>query len=541
MVRILHLTGKELEMNMQILFTFVGNRDPYTNPGDETPGPILSLLSVQSYDRIFLFCTGPEYFERARTVETITRDKEPNQKISFINIDLSSPIDYGEIYEHLWAAIEQQVLPALPGGRDNDISILLDPGTPQMQTVWFLLARSGQLPATLVQGIPPQFSGGVYKAKTVKLDNAVFPEILPFRQGAEILEVSEEEDKRYHYQPRAGTEPGGQWITGIKTRLLGSSPVFSKIISDAERIAKYGDESVLLFGETGTGKNMIARLIHEKSGRRNKAFVPVNCSAISPTLVESEFFGHKKGSFTNAVDNRIGKFRTADGGTVFLDEIGDLPLDIQPKLLKVIEEKILSPVGEDKQYEVDVRIIAATNHSIEQLIREGKFRLDLYQRLKNIVITLPLLREREQDIVVLAEHFLQEWNRKYDEHKCFPSECWDVLKSYTWPGNVRELQHVVNSVCSQNTTNEIDPDLLTERLTSADSADGPAARDEKRPVLPDIMDPGFDIKSALTTIEEDYYRKALALAEGSRQKAAQLLGINAPAFRKALRERFNIS
>ena len=528
-------------MNMQILFTFVGNRDPYTNPGEETLGPILSLLSVQAYDRIFLFCTGPEYFERARTVETLARENDSRQKFSFINIDLSSPIDYGEIYEHLWAAIEQQVLPALPGGRDNDISILLDPGTPQMQTVWFLLARSGQLSATLVQGVPPQFSGGVYKAKTVKLDNAVFPEILPFRQGAEILEVSEEEDKRYHYQPHAGTEPGGQWITGIKTRLFGSSPVFSKIISDAERIAKYGDESVLLFGETGTGKNMIARLIHEKSGRRNKAFVPVNCSAISPTLVESEFFGHKKGSFTNAVDNRIGKFRTADGGTVFLDEIGDLPLDIQPKLLKVIEEKILSPVGEDKQYEVDVRIIAATNHSIEQLIREGKFRLDLYQRIKNIVINLPPLREREQDIVVLAEHFLQEWNRKYDEHKCFSSECWDVLKSYTWPGNVRELQHVVNSVCSQNTTNEIDPDLLTESLTSADSADGPAARDEKRPVLPDIMDPGFDIKSALTTIEEDYYRKALALAEGSRQKAAQLLGINAPAFRKALRERFNIS
>jgi DNA-binding NtrC family response regulator len=528
-------------MNMQILFTFVGNRDPYTNPGEETPGPILSLLSVQSYDRIFLFCTGPRYFERARTVETIARDKEPNQKISFINIDLSSPIDYGEIYEHLWAAIEQQVLPALPGGKDNDISILLDPGTPQMQTVWFLLARSGQLPATLIQGIPPQFLGGVYKAKTVTLDNAVFPEILPFRQGEEISEVNEEEDKRYHYQTHAGTDPGGQWITGIKTRFLGSSPVFSKIVTDAERIAKYGDESVLLFGETGTGKNMVARLIHEKSGRRNKAFVPVNCSAISPTLVESEFFGHKKGSFTNAVDDRLGKFRTADGGTVFLDEIGDLPLDIQPKLLKVIEEKILSPVGEDKQYEVDVRIIAATNHSMEQLIREGTFRLDLYQRLKNIVITLPPLREREQDIVVLAEHFLQEWNRKYDEHKCFPGECWDVLTSYPWPGNVRELQHVVNSVCSQNTTNEIDPDLLTERLTSADSADGPATRNEKRPALPDIMDPGFDIKSALTAIEEDYYRKALELAEGSKQKAAQLLGINAPAFRKALRERFDIT
>ena len=322
-------------MWMQILFTFVGNKDPYANEAEAEYGPVLSHLSAVSYDRVYLFCTGIAYVERAKTVEHLAREEIDHQKFMFVNIDLNSPIDYEEIYTKLLALVTD-IVEKLPFP-ERDIAILLDPGTPQMQTSWFLLVRSGLLKARLLQGVPPKFAAGKYKVREVDLRNSVLPEIVP------LLPAGRKRPKTVSLT--ASPDDGGRWVAAIRTNIIGRSEPFTKVLDTAKRIAAYDDISILILGETGTGKGVFAKYIHELSGRRDRPLIELNCSALSPTLVESELFGHVKGAFTGAHADRLGMFRSADGGAVFLDEIGDLPLEIQPKLLKVLEEKTLHPLG----------------------------------------------------------------------------------------------------------------------------------------------------------------------------------------------------
>jgi formate hydrogenlyase transcriptional activator len=227
------------------------------------------------------------------------------------------------------------------------------------------------------------------------------------------------------------------------SNLIGSSPKFRALLDGINMVAPV-DSAVLVRGETGTGKEVVARAIHDASPRRQNRFVALNCAAIPSALLESELFGHERGAFTGAVAQTVGRFQAADRGTLFLDEIGDLPLELQPKLLRALQEKQFERLGGGHTFQVDVRVIAATNQDLWTMVQERKFRADLYYRLNVFPIVLPPLREREEDIPALAEHFAQMFAKR--QGKSIDRVSYDVievLKQHAWPGNIRELQNVI--------------------------------------------------------------------------------------------------
>ena len=248
----------------------------------------------------------------------------------------------------------------------------------------------------------------------------------------------------YFRQPPSGLarrhEPRSRY--GLVGNSPGMQEVFRKITLYAE-----ADASVVVTGETGSGKELVARALHEQSPRREHAFVAVNCSAISPELLESELFGHEKGAFTGALRSHKGRFERADGGTIFLDEVGDMPESAQVKLLRILEEGLLERVGSERPLQVDVRVVAATNVPMERAVQQGRFRADLYHRLAVLRIHLPALRQRVDDIPLLVEHFLGVFRRKYGRNvNRLTSEAMSLLQAYLWPGNIRELRNVLERV-----------------------------------------------------------------------------------------------
>ncbi|GAB4157470.1 MAG: hypothetical protein Tsb0033_09320 [Winogradskyella sp.] len=246
------------------------------------------------------------------------------------------------------------------------------------------------------------------------------------------------------------------------------SAAFSNVLTDVERVANT-DATVLLYGETGTGKELIARAIHNISDRREKPLIKVNCAAIPSELIESELFGHKKGSFTGAFSDKDGKFKLADGGTLFLDEIGELPLEIQPKLLRAIQEFEIEPIGDSKVHKVDIRIIAATNKNLESEVKNNRFRPDLYYRLNVFPINVPPLRERQEDIPILIEHFVNKFCKKYGKDiKLISQETRQALYSYQWPGNIRELENLIErAVILSNSNTLVVPGFINSENTDS--------------------------------------------------------------------------
>jgi transcriptional regulator with PAS, ATPase and Fis domain len=352
----------------------------------------------------------------------------------------------------------------------------------------------------------------------------------PFRGSSSKRSQSDLEPVPADTVPKAGV-----WITVGSDKIIGESPVFLRAFETASRVAGYGDISVLISGETGTGKELVARLIHEKSERANKPFLPINCSSIAPTLAESELFGYKKGAFTGAHNERLGLFRAAEGGTVFLDEIGEMPLELQPKLLRVLEEKKVMPIGFDRELPVDVRVLAATNQKLEDRIEKGLFRCDLYERIRQVVIELPPLRERVADVPLLAEEFLRQWNEEYGETKRFTEDLLSCFTEYPWPSNVRGLQNAVSHICAISQS-----DLLTVELLPTDLLEYFNRNKKKTEFNLTLPEDGVDINAMIYQIKEHFFKQALNQTEANREKAATLLGLNPPAFRKALREQFDI-
>ena len=249
--------------------------------------------------------------------------------------------------------------------------------------------------------------------------------------------------------------------------LIGSSPKFQAVLDDISMVAPV-DCSVLLQGETGTGKEVIAQAIHNASPRRQQRFVALNCAAIPSALLESELFGHKRGAFTGAVTETVGRFQAADRGTVFLDEIGDLPLELQPKLLRVLQEQQIEPLGSGRSIQVDVRVIAATNQDLWRMVQERKFRADLYYRLNVFPIALPPLRERRDDIPLLVEHFVRKFagrqGKSIDE---IPGEVMEVFKRHVWPGNIRELQNFIERAVIMTKGPTLSPQMLELMIQGA--------------------------------------------------------------------------
>jgi transcriptional regulator with GAF, ATPase, and Fis domain len=226
-------------------------------------------------------------------------------------------------------------------------------------------------------------------------------------------------------------------------QVIGNSPALESVLEQVERVATT-DSTVLVQGETGTGKELIARAIHNISPRCGRSFVKLNCAAIPMDLLESELFGHEKGAFTGAIAQKIGRFELADKGTLFLDEVGDIPAALQPKLLRVLQEQEFERLGSNRTHQVDVRLVAATNRDLTKMAKRGEFRTDLYYRLNVFPVTLPPLRERREDIPALVAHFVDLYSRRMSKQiEQIPAETLSALSSYSWPGNIRELQNMI--------------------------------------------------------------------------------------------------
>jgi DNA-binding NtrC family response regulator len=312
---------------------------------------------------------------------------------------------------------------------------------------------------------------------------------------------------------------------------IGDSAPMMSVFSIIEKVADT-DSTVLITGESGTGKELVARALHYNSNRTEKLFVPVNCGAIPAGLLESELFGHMKGSFTGAVSNRTGRFQAADGGTLFLDEIGEMSPDLQVKLLRALQYQCIEPVGSVKPLEIDARIIAATNVDLERAVVDRRFREDLYYRLNVIPIVMPPLRERQGDIPLLINHFLQIYN---EEKKCDvvmrSEEVMGILMAYEWPGNVRELENLVQRMVVLKGKGEIGvKDLPAKFFLSRQG--GAAYSASAAPIgLNSIMnfqlpEDGVDLKALVHTFEDHLLRQALQRTNGNKNKASELLRMN---------------
>lgn len=326
--------------------------------------------------------------------------------------------------------------------------------------------------------------------------------------------------------------------------LVGTSPEMQRVREFIDKVAR-SDATVLLSGESGTGKELVARAIHSRSARANRPFVAVNCGAIPENLIESELFGHVKGAFTGAVQSRPGLFRSADGGTIFLDEIGELPLALQVKLLRVLQERTFHPVGSDAAVTVDVRIIAATNRSLEAEVAAGRFREDLFYRLNVLTLSLPPLRERRQDIPLLVRRFLRQFSDLHGKNVQRVSVATAKrLQEYHYPGNIRELENIVEhavALCEGETVHE---EHLPEYMLRPQDGDAPgsaptaavmplaaSARDASGGRLELV---GGNLDESLAAYEKSIILRALAEAGGVKKKAADLLGINYRSFRHRL-------
>jgi formate hydrogenlyase transcriptional activator len=244
-------------------------------------------------------------------------------------------------------------------------------------------------------------------------------------------------------------------------QLVGNSPALEAVLEQVERVAPTGS-TVLIQGETGTGKELIARAIHNISSRCGRSFVKLNCAAIPLDLLESELFGHEKGAFTGAIAQKIGRFELADKGTLFLDEVGDIPAALQPKLLRVLQEQEFERLGSARTHQVDVRLVAATNRDLTEMVRRNEFRSDLYYRLNVFPVLLPPLRARSEDIPALVTHFVETFGRRMNkEIEHIPSETMSALRSYPWPGNIRELQNLIERAVILSNQGVLSNPLLT--------------------------------------------------------------------------------
>ncbi|MDZ7831239.1 MAG: sigma 54-interacting transcriptional regulator [Desulfobacterales bacterium] len=311
------------------------------------------------------------------------------------------------------------------------------------------------------------------------------------------------------------------------SHIIGKSPKMERIFQMLPLIAQ-NDSSVLITGETGTGKDMLAEAIHESSSRAKGPFIKVNCGALPETLLESELFGHKKGAFTGAVENKPGRFRLAQNGSLYLTEIGDLPLALQVKLLTFLDDKIVYPLGSSKGVHVDVRVIAATHRHLEQMVKAGEFREDLLFRLNVVRLHLPPLREREEDLRLLIDHFFNQFTTHFGKSvKGFTKRALDILKTYSYPGNVRELRNIIEYSVNVCQDEHIDSRHLPAYLT--ETPHEPKPRNEAMEAPQPMQTPPPRAAESVqgknwAEIEKQMILDALYQAGGRRSKAAEILG-----------------
>lgn len=482
-------------MAEKILIAWIGRTDLNAGRGETGVGlgPICQAAQAYSYSSIHLLSNfdpdDAKFFVKwlARNVHT---------KIQLHLVKLTSPINFGEIYQGVVSLLN------LLKVTNAEVTYHLSPGTPAMQSVWILLAKTTH-PARLIQSSP---EAGVEETT------------IPFDISAEFIpQILQQSDRRITEIAQGSIGEDSEFAN-----IIYRSSVMKRVVEQAKRVA-IRSVPVLIEGESGTGKELMARAIHRASPRSSKAFITVNCGAIPPELVESEFFGHKKGAFTGAAADRKGHFENANGGTLFLDEIGELPKAIQVKLLRTLQESEVIPLGSSDPRKIDVRIIAATNRTLINEVSAGNFREDLFYRLAVAIIKLPPLRERTGDVSFLIDKLLEQVNRANSElgqkNKTLSVSARNLMLQHGWPGNVRELVNTIQRSVIWSDEDSISLEAMREAilvLPKSESAIG---------LMDQAIEGGVQLETLMYNLARHYLKKALDYTNGNKTRAAELLGL----------------
>lgn len=477
------------------------NPTPKSDPG---LGPIAGGVDAEAPDRVILLCNYSAAEGRAYEKWL---SKRTRAKLELRPITMKDPTDYRKIYKHADAVLREltEQKKQAPGPASN-IIIHLSPGTPAMQQVWVLLGMT-RYPARLIKSSREQ---GV--------STADIPFDLSFEYvDADTLKSSDSAlEKASSAAPHQGAKFGDIVYRGS---------TMQEVVSRAKLVSKRS-VPVLILGESGTGKELFARAIHEEGrGQKGGQFIAINCGALPKDLVESTLFGYVKGAFSGATKDTKGAFEDAHGGTLFLDELGEMPLDVQVKLLRALQEKKISRVGETKERPVDVRIVAATHKDLSKAVREGEFREDLFYRLAVAVLELPALRERDGDMNALIDALLEKVNREGEadevayRRKTLTPKARTLLQNYDWPGNVRELENTllraaVWSPGAKLSEKEIESALLRQPPASSSQA-----------ILERLLTKDFSIQALHDEVSRHYIERALGVTHGNKTRAAQLLDL----------------
>ena len=357
--------------------------------------------------------------------------------------------------------------------------------------------------------------GSIGDAVTAMKDSAVDYLTKPFDIDHLVTAVGRIDDRLRVRDEHARAQEAGAAVS----RLVGRCPAVLQLVDKIETIADT-HAAVLLTGESGTGKELVARMLHERSSRRDRPLVIVNCAAVPPSLIEAELFGHERGAFTGAVKKRDGRFKAADGGTLFLDEIGEMPLETQGKLLRALQDGEIVPVGSNASMKVDVRLVSATNRDLKAMVAEGRFREDLYVRIKVFDLHLPTLRDRRGDLALLVEQFLREFNPDGDPPPLSPS-AWAAISEYSFPGNVRELRHAIQHASILARGEEIELAHLPPEISGRGSE-------------ANVNGASHSLVEAMEQYEKELIMRTIRGTGERRQRAAKLLGISRKSLWKKL-------
>lgn len=488
-------------MEANILFAWLGNTDLRLSKVKESAelGPIGNAVQARSFSRIVVLS------------DYASRDDQPYVKwlgsvkeipVELFRHQLSGPTNFKEIYEAAVKTID--AVKKNLGKEEYEFTYHLSPGTPAMAAVWIILSKTSH-PAELIESSPEE---GV---RTVSFPFDLCADYLPPpcpTIDGDIIQLTQ------------GLPPAAPEFEDIIYRCR----EMRRIVSMARRLSLH-DVPVLIQGASGTGKELFARAIHASSPRGSGPFVAVNCGAIPDQLVESEFFGHVKGAFTGAVETRVGYLEKSDGGSLFLDEIGDLPLAAQVKLLRTLQEGSFRKVGSTKSQNVDVRIIAATNRNLLQEVEEGRFREDLFHRLAVGFLRLPSLGERSGDLNLLVDHILSRINRDSKDYpgwkdKKISAGARNLIARHSWPGNVRELFNTLSRAAIWTVNDTIREEDIRQALL-------PITRllEEKDQILNRLLGRGLDLPRLISDVARHYLERALIEAGGNKTKAAKLVGL----------------
>jgi len=480
---------------MNILLTFTGFHDPYVDgmvKGTKDTGPVLTVVNHHPFDLVCLFTT-PKAGEISKQTKAAIQKLSPKTKVQICDVPLADPTNYIGILKN----IRKHYREISRKHPDAKYFISISSGTPHMHGAWVLLAASGEIPAKVLQSNAAQFATEK-KGRVTEIDlhHDVFPTVS-------------------QAPPDKENEDLGSRIAEARRelRIVGEDPEFLRALEEAATYAEYDGTHVLLLGETGSGKEFFANFIHHLGARKSKGMATVNCASMPDELAESRLFGHRKGSFTGAISDNPGLFKANNGKLVFLDELGELPLSIQAKLLRLLEQGEIEPLGENSAQKVDVRIVAATNRDLLGMSNDGTFRQDLFERF-TCKVRIPALRQRRSDIPILAAYILESWNAERSGSKRLANDAVAALMEYHWPRNVRELRNVIQNSAMLTSGKTIRAENLRfEKYASNASYTLPE---------PDL---GFGLIPFIERVRTELIERAMEKTGRVQARAAKLLGI----------------